>query len=66
VFDRDPAWSREDLERFAREAPLLDDDAARASAPLADLGDVVTALDPRAVRTPPGDLLQDIALNTVF
>ena len=66
VFDRNPAWSREDLERFAREAPLLDDDAAGASGPLADLGDVVTALDPRAVRMPPGDPLQDIALDTVF
>jgi Ca2+-binding RTX toxin-like protein len=66
VFDHDPAWERDDLERFARAAPLLDNPAAHETGPPARGNDAVTALDPRAVRPPPGDLLPDDAVDTVF
>ena len=70
VFDRAPAWQREDLERRARVAPLLDNrPMARlgpSAGPKLEWSDAVARLHPRAAVMPIGDTAPYIALNTVF
>jgi hypothetical protein len=70
VFDRAPAWQREDLERRARAALLLDNRPITGLGPSAgpnlEWSDTVTGLHPRAAVMPAGDTTPGIALNTVF
>jgi hypothetical protein len=70
VFDHAPAWEREELERLARGAPLLDDRPIAGLGPSAgpkpEWNDAVTGLHPRAAVMPTGDTAPGIALNTVF
>jgi len=66
VFDGEPAWGREDLNRLAHAAPLLLSAAGNFTGAGAQRTDVVTTLSPHVVRASLGEQMPNEARDTVF
>jgi hypothetical protein len=66
VFDSEPPWEREDLDRLARAAPLPISFSSNPGGTSAQRSDVVTALSPRMVSASPGEQTPDTVPDTAF